>query len=523
MKKRLIVNSFLVFLSILGTISVLSRELTFGVALHWDSVNYIAIARNLLEGKGLIQATWFPPHLTSWPPLYPLLLSAVAFPSLDPYDVAGPVNAVIFGLTIFISGKWLWYSLESNFLRLWGCLTIALSIPMAWMAASAMSESLFILLMIISLINVDSFFRKRQTSFLIWAAIFASLACMTRYSGVTIIATTLMLLAFQPDLVAIRRVKQIVVYVSISSLPLLLWVYRNLMLGVPPFGPRPSDPVDLLTVLSAMMTVFWEWMVPSLPLRNHLSYSESLSALLVFGIFLLALMTSLAYFTIVRTRKRAQVWYRWSPFIVFGTFLLVQLTIFPLSMSGTGHGVQTRFLIPLYIPLVAILAFAADRGAYHLKVKGTLSLAASILFVLYFSHQISLNMQSIIRTNVVGTPYTFSGPRWRSSAVLEYVSDKQKGREMFSPTVLPIYIYTDGSANGYTNIYGEEEIYRALNRSVKGDYFIFFHKTSCNCNFNNVRFSPKLRLLVELSDGIIFEKIGETNFITEDVIDSAPD
>ena len=39
-------------LSALGVASVMAREITYGVALHWDSIQYIAGARNLLAGEG---------------------------------------------------------------------------------------------------------------------------------------------------------------------------------------------------------------------------------------------------------------------------------------------------------------------------------------------------------------------------------------------------------------------------------------------------------------------------------------
>lgn len=521
MEKGWIVNSFLVCLSVLGAISVLSREWTFGVALHWDSINYIAVARNLLEGEGLIQATWFPPQLTSWPPLYPFVLAAAAFPSLDPHDVAGPVNAAVFGLTIFISGKWLWSRLKSRLLRLWACIAIALSIPLAWMAAAAMSESLFILLMMVSLILVDSFCRRDQVALLVWAAVFAGLACMTKYQGVMIIATSVAVLVIRQGSPPGRRICHIVTYATIAALPLLLWGGRNIMLGTKFFGPRPSLPLEFLSNLSGLMAVFSEWMVPSLPMRNHLPYDVSLLAVAVFGILLLVLTVSLAWITMA-SFVRTEIWRRWLPFIVFGTYALLSLVAFAPSMSGTGHGVQTRFLVPLYIPLLFTLAFAADRGLCRVKAKRvgrktarSLNLAVPALFVLCTGYLASLNALAIIRTNSLGTPFTFSIPRWQGSETLEFVSGVQKDRKIFSQTAPAIYIFTDGSASGYINIHTEDEFHKSLDESVEGDLFVHFSGIHTLYDISDLHLSPKLRLVVELTDGIIFERIEAGKIMTE--------
>ena len=56
-----------------------------------------------------------------------MLLAAASLFVFDPHDVAPYVNAIIFGLTVFLIGRWLWIRMESNFLIEWGCLAIALS------------------------------------------------------------------------------------------------------------------------------------------------------------------------------------------------------------------------------------------------------------------------------------------------------------------------------------------------------------------------------------------------------------
>ncbi len=116
-----------------------------------------------------------------WPPLYPLLLAAVSLGVFDPLDVAGPLNAVIFGLTIFVVGRYLRQRLESRFLAVWACLAMALPVPLVELASWALSASLFILLATLALIQTDKFLTGGKISSLIWAAVFCALAWQARY------------------------------------------------------------------------------------------------------------------------------------------------------------------------------------------------------------------------------------------------------------------------------------------------------------------------------------------------------
>ena len=65
---------FLASLAVLGVVLVLLHEVTYGATLEWDSVTYIAVARNLLAGNGFVQP-YDGNYYTHWPPLFPGLLA----------------------------------------------------------------------------------------------------------------------------------------------------------------------------------------------------------------------------------------------------------------------------------------------------------------------------------------------------------------------------------------------------------------------------------------------------------------
>ena len=176
----------------LGAGLVLLRVAGYGPLMWYDAVLYITAARNLLAGDGLVGLGGGP--WVYWPPLYPALLAGGGLFGLDPYAVAGPLNAVFFGLTVLAAGWWLRRHLHSRFLWLWGCFSIALALPLAEMASQALSESAFILFVTLSLTQTAVHLDGGGRASLIRAAAFSAAACLTRYMGASVILAVVPLL-----------------------------------------------------------------------------------------------------------------------------------------------------------------------------------------------------------------------------------------------------------------------------------------------------------------------------------------
>ena len=176
-------------------------------------------------------------HWLLWPPLYPAMLAGGGLFALDPHAFAGPLNAVCFGLTVLVAGRWLRRQLHSRFLWLWGCFSIALALPLAEVASHALSESAFILFATLALTRIDAHLGGGGRGALIRAAAFSALACLTRYMGAAVV------LAVVPLLLAARvapreKMKHIAVYTLIAATPLGLWMLRNLLVGGSTTGAR---------------------------------------------------------------------------------------------------------------------------------------------------------------------------------------------------------------------------------------------------------------------------------------------
>ena len=344
---------FLVAVSVLAAALALAREVTHGPALHWDTINYLAVARNLLAGEGFLNYDGTP--YTLWPPLYPLLLAAAGFGVLDPLPVVGPLNAGLLGLTVFVVGRYLRRRLESRFLAVWAPVVLALSLPLTELAWWGLSETLFVLLATLALIGADDFLREGRRSSSALAAVSASLALLTRYLGIGVVAVTALAVLFRTEDSRRTRARRFLLVGLVGVGPTAPWLLRNLRLtgevtgGQPPAagGLQPDLLSDLLGGLASWTR--FEWHSPAL-----------LPTLLLAALVavLAARREAVRGPTGDRAADRGS---RWQPAALFGGFALAHAVA--LAASGTLAGIdfQARYLDVAYPAFVVAAVCALDR------------------------------------------------------------------------------------------------------------------------------------------------------------------
>jgi len=93
---------FLIILGLIG-FSIIFLACRYGIGLNVDSVAYISAARNLLAGSGI--TLYDGSALVVQPLLYPVTLALIALLfQEDPLCIALLLNALLFGLIIYIAG-----------------------------------------------------------------------------------------------------------------------------------------------------------------------------------------------------------------------------------------------------------------------------------------------------------------------------------------------------------------------------------------------------------------------------------
>ena len=517
-------------LAILGVVLVLSRQVAYGVGLGWDSINYISVARNLLAGEGFVQDTFVETtegslDYTMWAPLYPSLLAMSGLLVFDPWDIAGPLNAVIFGLTVFVAGRWLGRRIRSRPLVLLACLAVVLAIPLTRAASYAMSETPFILFTTLSLIWIDKFVLDGKRTNLVWAGVFTALACLTRYIGVTVLVAALPLLLFRPRVALLDRVKHCAAYALISLIPIGLWMLRNTLLSGAPTGPKPPSNDTFPEILSATLADLSRWVLIWLP-----SDAVRIAASALAAMVLLALAVAI-WRMFFRWRQGASQ--QWSSFCLFGGFALVYLGVLLAAQTMTfGEPAGGRYLYPMYIPLLFAGVFALDKlmiserievlrgNALDLPVLRTflrgrkpVGLFTAVIVVVGFlwllGHAPRHARDIWLANGDLGQG--FASSKWVDSEVLRYMRDTS----IESPRVVssvPIAILYAADVQEYVYLSQElEAARRKIDAASDGDHVVWFHSHTVGYLYGDrdLRALPELEVVADLPDGVIFRVVEE--------------
>ena len=453
-------------LALLGAALILARQVNYGVGLNLDSIQHISVARNLLAGEGFVTLTNKGLYVV-WPPLYPLLLATASLFMFDPYVVAGPLNAAIFGLTIFVAGHYLRQRIHSRFLILWTCLAILLSIPLTINASSAMSEPPFILFVTLSLLHTDYFLHQGKRASLLWAAVFTALACLTRYIGPALIFTVLPLLLFQPSIAPFEKLKRIGLYTAVSATPICLWLLRNFLLSGNPMGPRyPTSYRTLPDLLDIMLNHLSRWVFLDLPLGEFQVFADALT-----GLALLVLVIAVG--VTLRAQQKAAAWTDLTSLCLFPAFTLVYFILLIQAVQTTEIPARYRYMIPMYIPLLFTAVLVMDRflcTEQQRKLLGTindlpfirtivprrvkqvslLTVLLSASLSLWLGWSVPINVHAIRQANEKIGPspaITWLMAKYGDSAVLQYMREHSIDDAIVTNTGQgTVYWYTDAAA-----------------------------------------------------------------------------
>lgn len=425
----------------LGAMSILAREVTYGVGLTGDWATYISTARNLLAGKGFVQLhEWAYWH---WPPLYPLLLAAASLGAFDPYEVAGPLNAACFGLTLFVAGHCLRRYIAKPFLVIWACLAILLALPLTRVASAALSEPPFILFTLLFLAQTCNYLESGRRANLVWAAAFASMAFMTRYIGFVSIALLLLLLFGQRSVAPAEKAKRIGLSLLITMAPMMLWLPLVFLDHGAFFGPRGPSSFTLWETTSKYLSDLNTWVF------FHLLEEKKR---IVVGGALLILTAAGVGRAFIRWRLKSEA--GWMPFCLFGGFALAHLVaIGAMQAKMSIEPLGDRYLSIAYIPLLFVATMALDKFASR---GGRRERLTTLVLFAWLCCGATLNGREIKQAYHEGLPGA-GNAKWTSAEILQYVREHHLiDKQIFSNATPLLYIHI-GQGNHHLILPGRME------------------------------------------------------------------
>ena len=531
-KRDLFLSAVLVLAAFAGAAHVWIRASSYGgpwFERESDSLTYISIADSLATGDGI---QIFSGHsFALWTPFYPILVAFISFFGIDSVDAGLLVNAIAFGIIILLTGIWLGRHIESRLVVIGATATVMTSYTITWLSATTLSEPPFILLALLALVRLGYLIESEppSRSALVWSAVLAASATVTRYMGVTVIMTAVLLILMRWRQPILKRVKYAIIYCIISIAPLMVWMIRNWVAIQHPVGNRNISELRTITLtdmLSQTGDIIYLWVFSREPpglLAILLWVVIGLIAIIALGllcIFLTARVSDNEYLTNKRNPELQSSKYLRIPFAFYvAVYLVVLIGIVP---STADSDLKDRFLAPIFVPLVIVISFGLYQ-LYQSRIWNRLPSMKWAFILLVFigwlgSTVFTARMNLHETAERLELPYASYYGYTRSTEIIDFLIENTIDGRVYANNTRVLYsmavIYDVAALKQVNFIHNSSESkscsswIQEIAESDEQSYLVYFfgEDTSGYCNPVELELqSTYLELAAETSDGVVYQ------------------
>ena len=381
-----------------------------GIGLSPDSIAYSSAAINLLAKGALVDFNNLP--LVDFPAGYPFFLAF--FSSLfhsNPITIAPLLNSVLY-VGIILMSSVLMQGFENN--ARWyrvAVLSILATSPCLWEVYEMLwSETWFIFLVLLFML-VWRWYSKRQDiiSLMVFALI-AALAFVTRFAGITIVATGVTLILFDGAMGVAKKTKHILLFV-LAAVSLVVWnLLHNHYAAGTLAGVREKALRTIGDNVLDFGTVIGSW----LPFLNN---RPLLAAIVFICILLMAIV-------VVLYRFLQQQFYHRNETVLALFFVVYAVFIIAVSSVSRFETLSSRLLSPIYIPFILVPSFwllGFIKQKNKLQKTGVIVLLVCVYAATMF-HQYQQNAQNWEGIADAGIP-GYSEAQWTDSPLVKYINE----------------------------------------------------------------------------------------------------
>jgi hypothetical protein len=445
-------NTALMLQCAAGFIVMLICMSKYGPGLTHDSVAYLYAADGLLNGRGMVYFGYGTPFV-QWPPLLPFLLASLKITGLDPINSIRFINALVYALTVYFSGLWLTHNVKIRILSIIGQ-AAAFSVPLVYVSKHLWTEGMFILFILLFLSYSSRFVINGASKDLVLMSVFASLSVLTRYAGITAIAVGVLVIAAHNGK-AVERLRKMIIFLSISCTPLMLWLIRNYLVFSTFTGRKLPSATPLVKSIKDAYTTVFSWFFP----YSKLSVTDRYRMrLLVF--FILACLFAAVVYRLLKNRDHLyckELLYnntRVIPFVLF-IFIYAAFLLFSVSTIAVDP-IDDRLMSPVYVPLTLVVFYTIGRLCeFFSRGNSAGRIILCVLAALWLIYPFS-GAASMVTDSVRNGAGGYSKTTWRDSSIIAYLKDNKPESIVFSNFPDAVYVLSGISAR-----YIPEKLYSA--------------------------------------------------------------
>ncbi len=466
-----------------------------GIGIEPDSIVYFTAAENL-HTHGIFTDFMNRP-VVDFPAFYPFFLYGILlFTGLKPILFAPVINALLFALVIYLSGCIMeCFSFRSKWRKIAVLVCIVLSPGLLEVYSMLWSETLFILLLLFFMIALFHYFKSHSKKGLIAAALIAALASVTRYAGITIIATGGLLLLLDIQMPVRKKIIDLLLYSLISVSLLIINLARNNTVSSTLTGNREKSITALSKNLHDAGSVLYDWLS-----FLHMHYSGA--GLL--AVFVLTGLVWICFATYIRNGRLAT--YEDIAAVFSLIYILFIVTMASISRFET---LNSRLFAPAFIPLVwtgssqVVLVY---RNTSKIKKKWV-TVLCSIVFFCFLYGELAADYETWDGVKDAGIPGYTEDP-WKYSETVQFIQKDslpfQQGYTIYSNAIDAVYFFTKRAGKFLPHKEINVEVQDFINDH---HCYVVMFSDGDNPDLVGVDFiinTKKMKLLKQFMDGAIY-------------------
>jgi len=523
----------LLFIALLGIVIQFTAT-KWGIGLSPDSATYIAGARSIVDGQGF----GFPDGdgisipITLWPPMFSFILAIPQLVNIDPVMSARWINAFFLAGTTILIGLMVYRSTNgSKISSILASLLVVFTYDVIFVHSWAWSEPAFLFFGFLGLTLLDEYLHSTHKRFLIISSICITMASITRYPGLAFLAAATVALLFidQRDKFP-SRILRTIIYSLITSIPFILWLIRNFLVGGTiasrPFGYQPIRLDEIYSAVKIMSL----WVIPG---RVPASIRRPLLGLFLVGVFILLVASTIQGWKEKSWRRNYSTKLPWIIFI-FTTVYAILVLFAKIYLLPKFPLDDVRYFLPIYIALLYLSVTLIYRLYDYLEnYCGNLSSNRIVRFlpsllaiglivigisVLVFHSVHTLRWVEWAHRKGLG----YGSKSWHETALIKYINLLPEDMIIYSNgydainvlTERPVYPIPKGlnASPGRTEDEVQADI-DAMEETMKSSesYFVFFNGITWRRLTSDEELSERISFMVEFQtdEGTIYKLMGQ--------------
>ena len=398
-----------------------------GPGVSRDSAAYIDAAQNLLIGNGLFVGGR---PMTHYPPGYPFLIWGIT--KLHTGDILQAIRflcALLFSMNIILIGLAVHICTKQNLIATGLAMTAFLfSASVLSVHSMAWSEAPYITFSVASILLLSHHITRPRFYVLVLAALMTGVAAVTRYVGIVLLPTAVLAFYFLDNRSIKLKMRDMVLFIGIASLPLISWFIRNILIAQSETSRKFALHPIKLSHVKSFITTMHDFVLPTpdkiLPIATWI---QTMNVGLAFVLFIWGGMIIYR-----KAHNKPNVTFIGSVLSIICVIYSVIYILF-LVISISFLDAQIPLDDRILLPIIPALTIAGIVFAWSLS---TIFTRRFIWYGFIFFGLLSISINAIRATiravDIHESGRGYTSRYWNNSESIAYISDLPGGRIIYS-------------------------------------------------------------------------------------------